>query len=167
MKVIWTKDGKEIRSGGNFRITFLENTPHLIIQKADRSDSGSYSCRVSNEVGSDICENVVIVKDRKIPPSFTRKMRDSQATEGSSSKFECRITGSPPFDVKWYHNGSDLIPKDTCRFYMSENVAVLEFLEFQLTDAGTYMCKATNEVGSTTTTAKLFVKGKVLIFYSH
>lgn len=62
VKVTWLKDGKEMRSGGNYKISYVENTPHLIILKADKGDACQYICEASNDIGKDSCETDVTVK---------------------------------------------------------------------------------------------------------
>lgn len=62
IKVTWSKDHKDIRSGGNYKITCVENTPHLTILKADKADSGKYFCHASNDMGKDSCSSDITVK---------------------------------------------------------------------------------------------------------
>uniref|UniRef100_A0A8C4QTI0 Ig-like domain-containing protein n=1 Tax=Eptatretus burgeri TaxID=7764 RepID=A0A8C4QTI0_EPTBU len=206
MKVTWSKNGREIRTGGNYRITFIENTPHLSIQKASKSDDGEYSCKVTNEVGSDICATELNVKgthyflftfqkqfifgiactksqdcmhiiylhiiyfqqispllDRKIAPAFSRKLKDSKAVEGGTVKFDCRITGSMPFEIAWFHNGSELKSMETCQMHIEKNMAVLELVDVKLSSAGEYACQASNAMGSASCSANLLVKGNCLL----
>lgn len=53
IKVAWAKDNREIRSGGNYQISYVENSAHLTILKVDKGDSGQYTCYAVNEVGRD------------------------------------------------------------------------------------------------------------------
>lgn len=62
MKVTWSKDHKDIRTGGNYKISFVENTPHLTILKADKGDTGKYFCHASNDMGKDSCSADITVK---------------------------------------------------------------------------------------------------------
>lgn len=62
IKVTWSKDHKDIRTGGNYKISCVDNTPHLTILKADKADSGRYSCHASNDIGKDSCSTEVSVK---------------------------------------------------------------------------------------------------------
>lgn len=59
---IWAKDGREIRTGGNYAITFVENTARLRIMRAGKGDSGQYTCQASNVVGKDFCSAQLNVK---------------------------------------------------------------------------------------------------------
>lgn len=62
IKVSWAKDNREIRSGGNYQISYLENTAHLTILKVDKGDSGQYTCHAVNEVGKDSCTAQLNIK---------------------------------------------------------------------------------------------------------
>lgn len=62
IKVTWSKDHKDIRSGGNYKISCVENTAHLTILKADKGDTGRYFCHASNDMGKDSCSSDVTVK---------------------------------------------------------------------------------------------------------
>lgn len=62
IKVSWAKDNREIRSGGNYQISYLDNTAHLTILKVDKGDSGQYACHAVNEVGKDSCTAQLNIK---------------------------------------------------------------------------------------------------------
>lgn len=62
IKVTWSKDHKDIRTGGNYKISCVENTPHLTILKADKADTGKYFCHASNDMGKDSCSSDITVK---------------------------------------------------------------------------------------------------------
>lgn len=60
--VTWAKDGREIRTGGNYAITFVANTAHLRILRVGKGDTGQYTCQASNDVGKDFCSAQLNVK---------------------------------------------------------------------------------------------------------
>lgn len=62
IKVTWSKDHKDIRTGGNYKISCVDNTPHLTILKADKADTGRYFCHASNDMGKDSCSSDITVK---------------------------------------------------------------------------------------------------------
>ena len=64
--ITWSKDGREIRTGGNFNITFVANTAHLRVLRVGKGDSGQYTCQASNEAGKDFCSAQLSVKGIKI-----------------------------------------------------------------------------------------------------
>lgn len=55
IKLTWTKENKEIKTGGNYKVTQLENTTKLTILRTDKADSGQYTCSATNDVGKDSC----------------------------------------------------------------------------------------------------------------
>ena len=62
IKVTWSKDHKDIRTGGNYKMSCVDNTPHLTIVKADRGDTGKYFCHAASDVGKDSCSSDITVK---------------------------------------------------------------------------------------------------------
>ncbi|XP_051980649.1 titin-like, partial [Xyrauchen texanus] len=150
IKVTWSKDHKDIRTGGNYKISCVENTPHLTILKADKADSGRYSCHASNDIGKDSCSTEVSVKERKIQPTFTKKPPATiEDTEGKIVKIECRVSGSQPLTVNWYKDGREIFTSDSYDLTFKSGVAVLCIKKSQLSDSGAYSCKVSNEVGTT------------------
>uniref|UniRef100_A0A8B9ILE5 Ig-like domain-containing protein n=1 Tax=Anser cygnoides TaxID=8845 RepID=A0A8B9ILE5_ANSCY len=52
--ITWSKDGREIRTGGNYNITFLN--------ALDVTDTGPYTCVAANVAGSDECSAFLTVQ---------------------------------------------------------------------------------------------------------
>ncbi|KPP72549.1 titin-like, partial [Scleropages formosus] len=149
IKVTWSKDHKDIRAAGNYKISCLENSPHLTILKADKADSGQYSCHASNDIGKDSCTTQVSVKERKIPPSFTKKPSEVMVdVEGKVVKLEGRVAGSQPMSISWFRDNCEIYSSDNVEISFRSNVAVLSIKKAQLSDSGTYTCQASNEAGS-------------------
>lgn len=67
MHITWSKDGREIRTGGNFSISFVANTAHLRVLRVGKGDSGQYTCQASNEAGKHFCSAQLSVKGIKSP----------------------------------------------------------------------------------------------------
>ncbi|XDV30076.1 hypothetical protein PO909_033071, partial [Leuciscus waleckii] len=127
----------------------VDNTPHLTILKADKADSGRYSCHASNDIGKDSCSTEVSVKERKIPPSFTKKPSATiEDIEGKMVKIEGRVAGSQPLTVNWYKDGREIFSSDCYDVTFKSSLAVLCIKKSQLSDSGTYMCKVSNEAGT-------------------
>lgn len=55
IKLTWSKENKEIKTGANYKVTQMENTTKLTIVKTDKGDSGQYTCSASNDMGKDSC----------------------------------------------------------------------------------------------------------------
>lgn len=55
IKITWAKDNREIRPGGNYKMTLVENTATLTVLKVSKGDAGQYTCYASNVAGKDSC----------------------------------------------------------------------------------------------------------------
>ncbi|XP_034061419.1 titin-like, partial [Gymnodraco acuticeps] len=148
IKVTWSKDHKDIRSGGNYKMSCVENTPHLTIMKTDKGDTGKYFCHASNDTGKDSCSCDITVKERKTPPVFTKKPSEHiEDTEGRLVKMEGRVSGSQPISVRWFRGGSEILSSDQYDVSFKSNVSVLCIKSSRVTDSGSYQCRASNEAG--------------------
>lgn len=56
MIVNWYKDNKEIFSSDRYDMTFKSNMAVMVIKSTSSSDSGTYTCKVSNDAGSASCQ---------------------------------------------------------------------------------------------------------------
>lgn len=56
MIVNWYKDDKEIFSSDRYDMTFKSNMAVMVIKSSSSSDSGTYTCKVTNEAGSVSCQ---------------------------------------------------------------------------------------------------------------
>lgn len=101
--------------------------------------------------------------DRIIPPSFTRKLKDTPCVLGSSALLECKVLGSPPISVAWFRNGLKLVNGEKHQISFSDNLCILEVNSLSDSDTGTYTCKATNVAGSDECSAVLTVQGQYMM----
>ncbi|XP_029766379.1 titin-like, partial [Terrapene carolina triunguis] len=154
--VTWAKDGREIRTGGNYNITFIANTAHLRILRAGKGDSGQYTCQASNEVGKNFCSAQLNVKEA---PKFVKKLEASRfAKQGDSVQLECQISGSPEIKVVWYRNDTEIHASEKYRISFSDSVAVLTITDANIEDSGDYICDAHNSAGTASCSTVVTVK---------
>lgn len=100
-----------------------------------------------------------LLTDRIIPPSFTRKLKESHGVLASSAVLECKVAGSLPITVAWFHDGQKLTSGQKHQITFSDNVCTLQIASLNLSDTGAYVCKAANVAGSNETRAVLTVQG--------
>uniref|UniRef100_A0A4W5NUD0 Ig-like domain-containing protein n=1 Tax=Hucho hucho TaxID=62062 RepID=A0A4W5NUD0_9TELE len=164
IKVTWSKDHKDIRSGGNYKMSCVDNTPHLTILKAAKADSGRYFCHATNDIGKDSCSTEITVKERKIPPTFTKKPTETlEDTEGKMVKIEARLAGSQPMTINWFKDDSERHNSDHYDMSFKSNVAVLCIKSSEVSDCGRYTCKATNEAGTATCEVTVTITGRSML----
>lgn len=62
IQVTWFKNNKEIRESNKHNMSFVNFVAVLDISDMKVEDSGSYSCEIANDVGSDSCSTEIVVK---------------------------------------------------------------------------------------------------------
>uniref|UniRef100_A0A8C9EUP9 Ig-like domain-containing protein n=1 Tax=Pavo cristatus TaxID=9049 RepID=A0A8C9EUP9_PAVCR len=155
VRVEWTKDGNKIPPGKDYKIYFEDKIASLEIPLAKLKDSGHYVCTVSNEAGSSSSSASVAVRE---PPSFVKKVDPSYLlTPGDSARLQCKVKGSPEIQVSWFKDNKKIL----------ESSASLEIKHLDASDAGVYICRATNSAGSKDSSSTLFIKGLAISTQLH
>ncbi|XP_056416962.1 palladin isoform X1 [Hyla sarda] len=99
------------------------------------------------------------------PPSFTKELQSLTTSEGQVVVLECRVKGTPPVNVKWFRQGTEIQDSPDFRILQkkprcaSENemICTLVIAETFPEDAGVFTCTARNDYGSVTCSAQLTV----------
>ena len=109
------------------------NAATLRIEPAAQSDEGSYSCEITNVVGTVVSNPAsLIVFD---PVVFTQQPADATVNPGATVAFSVATTGTAPFTYKWRKGGIP-IPGAVDSVYRINAVAEA--------DQGSYDCEVTN-----------------------
>lgn len=61
---------------------------------------------------------------------------------------ECKVSGSLPMVFSWYKDFKLITSSEKYKLLYQDNTTTLEFDQLEISDRGTYICKATNSVGS-------------------
>lgn len=69
------------------------------------------------------------------------------------------MSGTPPIQIKWFKDSKELLSGASRSVYKDDTSSVLELFSAKTSDSGNYICQISNDVGSTTSKATLFVKG--------
>uniref|UniRef100_A0A8C4S423 Ig-like domain-containing protein n=1 Tax=Erpetoichthys calabaricus TaxID=27687 RepID=A0A8C4S423_ERPCA len=154
--VKWLKDDREIITGPTCFVGLEGSSCYLDLSSVDVSDSGVYTCQVSNDAGTISCVTQLFVKE---PPKFVKKLEPSNVVKCSNAAhFECKVSGSPEIRISWFKKDTKLSEDVRHRMTFVDSVAVLEIENTSVEDSGDYICEAQNEAGTLSCSTALIVK---------
>ncbi|NWW37465.1 HMCN1 protein, partial [Panurus biarmicus] len=137
--VVWTLNDMFITGSSRYRMT-PEGT--LIIRKATPRDAGIYGCLASNSAGTEKQTSTLTYIEA---PTLTVVQSEILVGLGDTTVMECKTTGIPPPQVKWFKG--DLELRASAFLIIDVHRGLLKIQETQDLDAGDYTCVATNEAG--------------------
>lgn len=125
------------------------NVAELIIDPAQLTDTGKYSCIVQNFSGKVTSKVLTITVSG--PPIITTEPVDVTGIQESAIETSLTVTGSPTIKYKWQ---KEMPPLEVGGLPTWENVpgkttAKLAFLVSKLGDSGKYKCIVSNDFGFT------------------
>ena len=101
-----------------------------------------------------------------VGPSIIEQEDETQ-TEGGITSFTCQADGEPRPIISWYFNGALSDESNTAKYMITERqisttiADILNIMNVQSSDVGTYTCSATNVVSSDTSSGILTVNGEL------
>lgn len=95
-----------------------------------------------------------------VPPSFTRRLKDTVGVLSTSCILECKVAGSSPISVAWFHEKTKIVSGAKYQTMFSDNVCTLQLNSLDSSDMGSYTCVAANAAGSDECRALLTVQGQ-------
>ena len=91
------------------------------------------------------------------PPEFIEPLVGIELLEGSEARLECQVGGTPPPKIEWYKGNEIVEEDDKLKIRLADDLCALVIPNVNSEHQGVYRCVATNDYGSTTTTADLLV----------
>ena len=106
-----------------------------------------------------------------VGPSSSIAVINLTEDEGDRATFTCQADGEPLPTVSWYFNGVQLNESNTAKYdivssqFPNINIinTVLNILNVQSSDVGTYTCNTTNVISTDISSGVLTVNGKLLL----
>ncbi|XP_059849711.1 hemicentin-1-like [Hypanus sabinus] len=139
--ITWMRDGIELQTD-NKRIIPLRNSS-LEIRNVQPADTGPYECVAVNMYGWSRASVWLFVPEA---PSVSVNPSAQSFSRGAEVHIDCAATaGYPDPGVAWIREGAFLISSD--RLYISEH-GTLILKDAVPEDAGSYICLASNTVGT-------------------
>uniref|UniRef100_A0A8C9TJ71 Ig-like domain-containing protein n=1 Tax=Scleropages formosus TaxID=113540 RepID=A0A8C9TJ71_SCLFO len=146
VKFKWYKAGIEVRESEKCKIFSHHLTTSMELLNLTKADTGEYTCKATNQHGSDSCSAFLNVS--VFPPVFTTKPEPMTLYVGKQASIQCVVTGSTPLSVVWQKDNVSISSGENYRASVDKNRYTLEIVKLQVADQGTYICKASNIVGT-------------------
>ncbi|XP_028040488.1 neuroglian-like isoform X2 [Bombyx mandarina] len=141
-QIVWKKNGRSILWSQS--ITQDNYGKTLVIKYPTYDDQGTYTCEVSNGVGS--AQSNSIQLNIEAAPFFTVEPEIQNLAEGETAVIRCEADGTPAPKISWIHNGKPIEQAElNPRRQVSANSIVITDLVKK--DTGNYGCNATSAIG--------------------
>ena len=157
IETIWQKDGMALSPSPTCKISDVDNKHILELSNLTVHDKGVYSCKASNKFGADTCQAELDIIDK---PHFIKELEPVQSAINKKIRLEGQVDEDRKVTITWSKNGQKLPPGKDYKIYFEDKIASLEIPLAKLKDSGTYVCTASNEAGSSSTSATVTVRGK-------
>lgn len=169
LTTVWFKDGeKPVRQLGDIRI----KGPMLKMENLVPTDSGNYTCVVSNSYGS-INRTFALEVIERLPsrPIINKELSNRTVVQGTEVQLQCSVISDQVPYITWLkhttrYNGVDdegniidrlLIIKEGGNITSTEDPQILILTNVTEKDAGWYTCIAANSLGTSSSTAYLSI----------
>ncbi|MEE6467486.1 hypothetical protein FKM82_007266 [Ascaphus truei] len=171
VKVLWYKEGKEIRHSKKFLLEVHGKQHKLVLSAARKEDGGTYTCRVGEDavVFNVKRAEVKWYKDGKLITSSkkvrvecegkSRRLIVDQVEKKDAGEYSCEAAGQKinfKIKVKWYKDGKLITSSKKVRVECEGNSRRLIVDQVEKKDAGEYSCEAAGQ--------KINFKIKVTVF---
>ncbi|CAK9818273.1 Basement membrane-specific heparan sulfate proteoglycan core protein [Anthophora quadrimaculata] len=122
----------------------------LIIPAVDKSAAGEYVCSGMDQAGT-LLFRAKSHLEILSPPRIVLIPPRQTVRSGENPSIECKTTGDEPMSIEWAAIGRSL------PYSVTHNRGLLQFRGITYSDAGKYVCKATNDAGTAEAVAEVLV----------
>lgn len=110
----------------------------LEIKNVEKSDQGTYSVLLRNILGMARSEATLVIKDAtdELPDRIVKPLEAKLTPHGSKTELKVEFTKSDATQVKWFHNGKEVVHKKGIVIKSDEKQSILEIEKTDKTTAG-------------------------------
>ncbi|CAN7982350.1 unnamed protein product, partial [Ixodes hexagonus] len=151
VSIWWLKDGHPLRPG------LLDAKPQLMneflsvlyFESITEDHNGTYTCVASNPYSSTNSSADMVVQ---VAPKWVYTPSDATALKGNTMRFDCQAEGFPTPVIRWKMTTAGELSDGFVTIRSNAKLQVLEngslvVQHVDASDAGVYLCQATNGVG--------------------
>lgn len=170
MRIEWFYNGKVLDASHRYRTVYAFGMVVLEILGTKIEDSGTYTCRATNNWGQAEISTTLGCIERLSgqPPRFTSHIQNlAGLKDGQSAHFECTLVpvNDPDLKVEWYHNNKPIRHSTRIKPVSDFGYVLLDIAYVQSHDSGEYVCRAWNKYGEDFTRATIECFGKGGVYY--
>ncbi|XP_069009305.1 hemicentin-1 [Embiotoca jacksoni] len=141
--ITWYRKGEALLS--NRQAQYVERGHYLKIPRAQASDAGQYTCKVTSVAGS---AEKSYELDVYLPPTITGGddgLTERKVVLSKPLILDCEAGGHPPPSLTWLKDGVPVRDGESVR--VLEQGRKIEILSATVSDSGRYICVATSIAG--------------------
>uniref|UniRef100_A0A8C3S624 Ig-like domain-containing protein n=1 Tax=Chelydra serpentina TaxID=8475 RepID=A0A8C3S624_CHESE len=107
--------------------------------------------KASNQYGS-------VSSTAILTPHFIKELQSVQSAVNKKIRLECQVDEDRKVTVAWNKDGNKIPPGKDYKIYFEDKIASLEIPLAKLKDSGHYVCTASNEAGSSSSSATVTIR---------
>ncbi|XP_059786453.1 neural cell adhesion molecule 1 isoform X9 [Balaenoptera ricei] len=155
----WTKDGEQIENEEDEKYLFSDDSSELTIRKVDKNDEAEYVCIAENKAGE---QDASIHLKVFAKPKITYVENQTAMELEEQVTLTCEASGDPIPSITWRTSTRNISNEEKASWTRPEKqetldghmvvrsharVSSLTLKSIQYTDAGEYICTASNTIG--------------------
>lgn len=94
------------------------------------------------------------------------KPQSQDVNPNARVQLKALVGGTAPMTIKWFKDNKELHSGAARSVWKDDTSTILELFSAKSADSGTYICHLSNDVGTATSKATLFVKGLISAYIS-
>ncbi|CDW55769.1 Muscle M line assembly protein unc 89 [Trichuris trichiura] len=162
-QVRWLKDGVQLQPSEKYEMICEDGETQILkVQNFNEDDSAVYRCEASNAKGFAASEASIKIQKAEVVtavPTFSETLVATSVVEGQPLLLECTVSGEQDAIVEWFKNDQRIDATQNVKIEsLAGGVQHLEVRNVTLNDSGIYRCVVANELGDSSTEARVTVQ---------